>query len=163
MPIYVGNNKISKVFFGTEEINLGYFANALVYSANTETLLGNVTVYATGDYAYNYFSNAKAYLLRQNGKYYLKVTGKWYSKGENVSGNVTQFSTNINVGAQKRQINFTCQCYLNTTSDTGNVYATYGGYVKTDGTLYLPLGHENVYRTFNQYDYAQVLIELDPA
>ena len=164
MPIYYGSNKIGKIFYGTNQVYDAYNGTNRVFAGDKTIDLGSVTINATGDYANNYYCNAHAYKVRQNGTWYLKVTGKWYSKGNNASGNVTPFATNINVGSQKAQVTVTCQCFYNTTSDNpSSFYTTYDGYVTTGGVLYLPLGHENVYRTFNQYDYQNVMVQLNPS
>ena len=135
--------------------------------AQIETDLGLININATGDYKSNYYCNAHAIIIddTDTAKRYLKVTGKWYSCGNNASAQVKQFSTNINVGAQVSQVNFSCNCFYNTKKDnTEGVtrYGTYPGYVATDGTLWLSIAHENRYRTFNQYDYDNTIITLNP-
>lgn len=161
--IYNANNKLGGIFYGGNEIGKVYYGNDLVYSSYKEIDLGPVTINATGDYAWNLWTNARAYKIRMNGRWYLKITGRWYSKGDNVSGNVKAFSTNINVGAQPSEVSFECNCFYNTTNDnTGGAsrYNVYSGKVATDGTVWLTLGHENCYRTFNQYDYDHYLIPI---
>lgn len=162
MPIYNGTNKLKDIYYGNNKIGSVYYGNNLVYTSYREVDLGLVDINATGSYKWNYYCDAHAILIYDHGTQKLKITGKWYSKGDAVSGNVTAFSTNINVGEQKQQITIVCNCWYNTTSTSGSRYATYNGKITTDGTVYLTLGHESVYRTFNQYDYDQTLIELDP-
>jgi len=163
MPIYYGTNKIGKIYNGPNVVTEGYYGSNRVFAADKTIDLGSVSIYGSGDYMNNYYSNAHAYKLRINGTWYLKITGKWYSKGTHVSGDVTNFSTNINVGSQRSQRNFNVYEWNNTTTPSGSPYSTRSSYVTTGGTVYLPLGHENVYRVFNQFDYNSTLIQLDPA
>lgn len=175
MPIYYGSNEITKIFDGSTEIGEVYYGGNLVFSSYQETFLGNVNINPTGDYALNYYCNAKAYKIRDHGRYYLKITGYWTSNGGHTSAHTINFKTNINVGAQNisaetdvsncgttnRQIPITCQCYYNrSTPDHSYVYNTYTGFVQKDGSVYLPLAEEGAYRTFDQYDYRSVLIPL---
>ena len=163
MPIYQGSNKLTKITYGNNTIGKVYYGNNLVYSSYREVDLGLISIYGSGDYMNNYYCNAHAYLIYDQGQQKLKITGYWRSKGDNTSGNETQFSTNINVGAQSSQVNFECNCFYRRDTPTTTRSWASSAHVATDGVLYLPLGHENEWRTFNQYDYNEAVITLNPA
>lgn len=163
MPVYNGSNEIDDVKLGTTQIEQIYLGTQEIWSNYKEIDLGTITLYPTGDYANNYYSNAHAILIRDKNKWKLKITGYWRSKGNNVDGNVKNFSTNINIGQQKSQITVPCNCFWRESVPVGQRYNVYNGYVSTDGNLYLPLGHENEWRSFNQYDYDHTIIDIDPA
>ena len=165
MPVYQGSNEITNIYLGNTEINEVYNGSTLVYSGYKEIDLGLITVYGTGDYANNFYSTAHAIKIRDRGKWYLKITGYWHSKGNDKGMNEQHFPTNINVGAQKTQRNFYIYHWNNrATPGTpgGGYYARFTAYITTSGLLYLMLCHENVYNVFDQYDYAHELITLDP-
>ncbi len=163
MPVYNGSNEVNDVKLGTTQIDQIFLGTDEVWTNYKETLLGDVTIYATGDYGNNYYSTAKAYLIRDKKKWQLKITGYWTSMGNSPSANVTTFPTNINVGPQKANITVPCNCFYNSPVPTPYRYGIYNGYVDTSGNLYLTLSHENIYRSFNQYDFEHLLIDLNPA
>ena len=158
MAIYNGSNKIGKVFYGTNKIGKVYYGSNLVWSDVID--LGNITFNITdSDYKLNFYSNAHAYIVNGN---QLKITGKWYNMGTSVSAQVKQFATNINVGTQKAQVDFECYRYNNTQTPDTTSTGRSSAYVKTDGTLYLPVAHENWYITFNLSDRNNTLVTLNP-
>ena len=173
MPIYYGPNEITSIFDGSTEIGEVYYGGNLVFSSYKETNLGKIVFYASGDpeygdeYQNNYYCTAYAYKIRDHGRYYLKIagygnqTGYWGAKGDHSDDHTKLFPTNINLGTQTSQVNFQVQCYYNTyTPDHSYVYKQEDAYVARNGTLYLPLGIENVYRSYDQWDNHQVLIPL---
>ena len=170
MPIKYGSNKIGTVKYGSNTIGKIYYGSNLVYTSYSETNLGTVTVNGTGDYALNFNSTAKAYLVKTGGKQYLKITGYYYNMGNNVVGQVQEFTTNINVGSQTAQTTFNVYQYTGNppyvttppTSASGEPY-TVTGHVDTSGRVWLPIAHENRYRLYNQFDTDSVLIELKPS
>ena len=163
MPIFKDSNRLNGIYLGDKTIGEIYLGDKLVYQSYKETDLGLITIYGSGDYVKSYYCTAHAILVRDKGVMKLKITGYWGNTGDNVSGGITNFSTNINVGAQKNQINFNVYQHLGQTIPNTSTADPKSAYINTSGVLYLPLAHENVVRSFNKYDADQQLIVLNPA
>ena len=163
MPIYQGSNKLTKITLGNTAIGQIYYGNNLVYSSYREVDLGQITIYGSGDYDKSYYCTAHSIMVYDRGVQKLKITGYWGNTGDNVSGGITNFSTNINVGAQKSTINFNVYQHMGQTVPNTSTADPKGAYIASNGTLYLPLAHENVVRSYNKYDADSTLITLDPA